>query len=71
MANFIKGDKVIITGNDSLEHYFEIGQECTYIQDYGHGVHELQGEYGYSLSRDFRYNTVTNQSVSATCFKEK
>ena len=35
MQDYKKGDIVIITSNDWLDHYFEIGQECTYLQNYG------------------------------------
>ena len=61
------GDKVIITGNNMLDHVFEINQECTYIQDYGSNVHELSGLYGVIEE----YRTITKQSVSGNCFKAK
>ena len=61
------GDIVIITGNDMLEHVFENGQECTYIQEYAHNVHELSGLYG--ILEDFK--SICKQSVSGNCFKIK
>jgi len=67
MDKFTKGDKVIITNNDWLQHNFEIGQECTYIQDYGGNIHELKGK---NQVNPFADDEPIKQSVSGTCFKK-
>ena len=61
-----EGDIVVITGNDILEHVFNIGQECTYIKAYSGDVHELSGLYGITDIQN-----ICKQSVSGNCFKNK